>query len=91
MYIIVHIIQMIIVLAENQKAGMILQSLNDFEINLNNSWLIGDKMSDIECAKNGNIPNRILISEDVVDGKDFLLAKSLLDSVKYKKVGKYEI
>ena len=30
---------------------MILQSLNDFEINLNNSWLIGDKMSDIECAK----------------------------------------
>ena len=58
---------------------------NEFKKNLNNSWLIGDKMSDIECAKNGNIPNRILISEDVVDGKDFLLAKSLLDSVKYIK------
>ncbi|PRM87189.1 D-glycero-beta-D-manno-heptose 1,7-bisphosphate 7-phosphatase [Aliarcobacter cryaerophilus] len=67
------------------KAGMILQSLNDFEINLNNSWLIGDKMSDIECAKNCNIQNRILISEDVVDSKDFLVAKSLLDSVKYIK------
>ena len=67
------------------KTGMILQSLNDFEIDLNNSWLIGDKISEIKCAKNGNIPNRILISEDVVDSKDFLLAKSLLDSVKYIK------
>ena len=67
------------------KTGMILQSLNDFEINLNNSWLIGDKISDIECAKNGNIPNRILINENIVDSKDFLLAKSLLDSVKYIK------
>ena len=67
------------------KAGMILQSLNDFEIDLNNSWLIGDKISDIECAKNANIPNRILINENIVDSKDFLLAKSLLDSVKYIK------
>ena len=67
------------------KDGMILQSLNDFEIDLNSSWLIGDKISDIECAKNGNIQNRILISEDVVDSKDFLVAKSLLDSVKYIK------
>ena len=67
------------------KTGMILQSLNDFEINLNNSWLIGDKMSDIKKKKNGNIPNRILINENIVDSKDFLLAKSLLDSVKYIK------
>ena len=35
------------------KSGMILQSLNDFSIDLENSWLIGDKLSDIECAKNG--------------------------------------
>ncbi len=71
------------------KAGMILQSLNDFEINLNNSWLIGDKMSDIECAKNGNIPSRILISEDVVDGKRFFASKIITRFSKiYKKVGK---
>ena len=67
------------------KTGMILQSLNDFEIDFNNSWLIGDKIIDIECAKNGNIPHRILINENIVDSKDFLLAKSLLDSVKYIK------
>ena len=30
--------------------GMIEQSLNDFNIDLKNSWLIGDKISDIETA-----------------------------------------
>ncbi len=42
--------------------GMIKQSQKDFEIDLKNSWLIGDKTSDIETAINANIPNRILIS-----------------------------
>lgn len=42
--------------------GMIEQSQKDFEIDLKNSWLIGDKTSDIETAINANIPNRILIS-----------------------------
>ncbi len=44
------------------NTGMIQQSLNDFDIDLTNSWLIGDKTSDIETAMNANIPNRILIS-----------------------------
>ena len=67
------------------KTGMILHSLTDSEITLNTSWLLGDDFRGLLCAQHGNIPNRILISEDVVDGKDFLLAKSLLDSVKYIK------
>lgn len=46
------------------KIGMITQSLNDFDIDLQNSWLIGDKTSDIQTAINANIPNRILIGED---------------------------
>lgn len=46
------------------KIGMITQSLNDFDIDLQNSWLIGDKISDIQTAINANIPNRILIGED---------------------------
>lgn len=46
------------------KIGMITQSLNDFDIDLQNSWLIGDKASDIQTAINANIPNRILIGED---------------------------
>ena len=46
------------------KIGMITQSLNDFSIDLQNSWLIGDKTSDIQTAINANIPNKILIGED---------------------------
>ena len=46
------------------KIGMITQSLNDFSIDLQNSWLIGDKTSDIETAINANIPNKILIGKD---------------------------
>ena len=33
------------------KIGMIQQSLNDFNIDLENSWLIGDKKSDIEMSR----------------------------------------
>lgn len=46
------------------KIGMITQALNDFNIDLQNSWLIGDKTTDIQTAINANIPNRILIGED---------------------------
>ncbi|QKF72683.1 D,D-heptose 1,7-bisphosphate phosphatase [Aliarcobacter faecis] len=67
------------------KEGMILQSLNDFKIDLENSWLIGDKISDIECAKNGNIANKILIDKKESSNKDFFVAKSLIDSLKYIK------
>ncbi|RBQ31262.1 D-glycero-beta-D-manno-heptose-1,7-bisphosphate 7-phosphatase [Arcobacter sp. FW59] len=62
--------------------GMILQSLNDFDINLNNSWLIGDKISDIECGKNAKIKNRILISsKEYKNSEDFLVAKSLFETI----------
>lgn len=67
------------------KNGMILQSLNDFSIDLKNSWLIGDKISDIECAKNGNIANKILIDEEKVSNSEFFVAKNLFDSLKYIK------
>ena len=67
------------------KAGMILQSLNDFDIDLQNSWLIGDKKSDIECAKNGKIGNSILISKEDEKHKECFVAKNLFDSLKYIK------
>lgn len=46
------------------KPEMINKAIKDFDIDRNNSWLIGDKISDIETAINANIPNRILISND---------------------------
>ncbi|BCD67616.1 D-glycero-beta-D-manno-heptose 1,7-bisphosphate 7-phosphatase [Nitratiruptor sp. YY09-18] len=41
--------------------GMIMQAAKEHEIDLSSSWLIGDKMSDIEAAKNAGIPNTILL------------------------------
>ena len=58
------------------KIGMITQSLNDFTIDLERSWLIGDKTSDIDTAINANIPNKILIGKDTTN---------LLDTIKIIK------
>ena len=44
------------------KAGMIKKAIEKYDIDLNNSWLIGDKLTDIEAAINGKIKNHILIS-----------------------------
>jgi D-glycero-D-manno-heptose 1,7-bisphosphate phosphatase len=41
--------------------GMIDNILQNHEVDLDNSWLIGDKSSDIQCAKNANIKNTIQV------------------------------
>ncbi len=61
--------------------GMILQSLNDFNIDLQNSWLIGDKVSDVETAINAKIGNKILISSDIKENKEYLVARSLFATI----------
>ena len=63
------------------KIGMIIQALNDFEIDLTNSWLIGDKQSDIQTAINANIPNRILISEKNEINSNSFITNKLLDTI----------
>ena len=60
--------------------GMIQQSLNDFDIDLKNSWLIGDKISDMQTAINANIPNKILISNKKNNLK-LNIANSLLETI----------
>ena len=58
--------------------GMIENACKDFDIDLENSWLIGDKITDIQTAINANIKNYILIdSKD----PDIITAKSLLDTI----------
>ncbi len=54
------------------NTGMIENILKNYEIDLENSWLIGDKDSDIQCAKNANIKNTI----QVLSGHCFEEAKS---------------
>jgi D-glycero-D-manno-heptose 1,7-bisphosphate phosphatase len=43
------------------KIGMIEQALEEFEIDLAHSWIIGDKQSDINLAHNAHISNSIAI------------------------------
>ena len=43
------------------KTGMIDNITKNFQIDFKNSWLIGDKESDIECGKNSGIQNTIQV------------------------------
>ena len=43
------------------ETGMIEQALNHYAIDLKNSWMIGDKESDIDLALNAGIGNSIYI------------------------------
>lgn len=67
------------------KIGMITQANNDFNIDLENSWLIGDKISDIQTAINANIKNTILIKSSYNKEKDQKIASytanSLFDTI----------
>ena len=63
---------------------MITQAKKDFDIDLENSWLIGDKTSDIQTAVNANIKNNILI-KNLYNKNDkniaSFTAKSLFDAI----------
>ncbi|RAP35569.1 D-glycero-beta-D-manno-heptose-1,7-bisphosphate 7-phosphatase [Candidatus Marinamargulisbacteria bacterium SCGC AAA071-K20] len=43
--------------------GMILNAKEEFDIDLDKSWLIGDKLTDIEAGENAKINNLILFQE----------------------------
>ncbi len=61
------------------KTGMIDNILKNFKIDLGNSWLIGDKNSDIICARNSGIKNTI----QVKSGHSFDETKSEADYICY--------
>ena len=63
------------------NTGMIQQSLNDFDIDLKNSWLIGDKISDMQTAINANIPNSILISNEKNHSEVTNIVNNLLETI----------
>ncbi len=48
-------------LCRKPLTGMIDNILENYSIDLQNSWLIGDKSSDIQCAINANIKNTIQV------------------------------
>ena len=63
------------------KIGMITQAMGDFDIDLNKSWLIGDKISDIQTAINSNIKNNILIKSSYQKEDDEKIASFTANSL----------
>ena len=64
--------------------GMIDNILANFDIDLENSWLIGDKSSDITCAKNANIKNTIQVRSGhkfSSSNADFVIEKLSVENI----------
>jgi D-glycero-D-manno-heptose 1,7-bisphosphate phosphatase len=68
------------------KTGMIDKISQNFEIDFENSWLIGDKQSDIECANNSGIKNTI----QVRSGHEFesSIANFVIDKLDFNEISR---
>lgn len=53
------------------SSGMIDEILKDYKIDLEASWMIGDKQSDIDLAHNSNIKNSIAIGDRVIKNSNY--------------------
>jgi len=61
--------------------NMILDFVQQYNIDLTRSWLIGDKQSDIDSAINANIDNHILVKSGHVVDENKSSAKFILNSI----------
>ncbi len=66
------------------KCGMVENILKEFNINLKNSWLIGDKQSDIDLSKNCNIKNSIAIGNRDIIGATYSF-KTIFEAYNFLK------
>ena len=64
------------------KTGMIDQAKKLFQIDFKNSWLIGDKDSDIKTAHNAGIPNTVQVMTGHSFDEKGSKASFILDSIK---------
>ena len=64
------------------KIGMIKEAANTLEIDFHNSWLVGDKDSDIQTAINAHIPNTIQVRSGHTFEKEKSKALYIIDSIK---------
>jgi D-glycero-D-manno-heptose 1,7-bisphosphate phosphatase len=72
------------------QTGMIDDILSYHEIDLKNSWMIGDKQSDIDLAKNSKIQNSIAIGERKIENAT-LAFQTILECKDYMEVNKDRI
>ena len=69
--------------------GMIEQACRDFEIDLENSWMIGDKKLDVELGINANLKTALVLTGygkshvNELDQNPDVIAKDLLEAVRF--------
>lgn len=62
------------------KTGMFKKAKNEFDIDMKNSWMIGDKQSDIQAGINAGIPNTVFVSNSTCKEASYSV-KSILDII----------
>ncbi|MBT4910665.1 MAG: D-glycero-beta-D-manno-heptose 1,7-bisphosphate 7-phosphatase [Alphaproteobacteria bacterium] len=67
------------------KPGMLVDAQNQYNINLEKSWMIGDKEADIEAANLAGINNTILLRSGHLINESNSNAKFIIDSIKQSK------
>ena len=69
-------------LCRKPKTAMIDNILKNYSVDLEKSWLIGDKSSDIKCAKNAKIKNTIQVKSGHSFDEKESVADFVCDSIK---------
>ena len=67
------------------KPGMLNQAIRKYNVDLRNSWMIGDKETDIEAANLAGINNTILLRSGHLINESNSNAKFIIDSIKQSK------
>ena len=66
---------------------MILDAVKEMDIDLENSWVIGDSLRDIECARNLKMKSLLVLSGEIKDKKNLdrccVTMRNLEDAVDY--------
>ena len=62
------------------KTAMFERAKKEFGIDMQNSWMIGDKLSDIEAGKNAGILNTVFINNHICKESSYSV-KSILDII----------
>jgi len=64
------------------RTKLVEELIQKYKIDPDKSWFIGDKQSDMECAENAGIKNKILVSDDV-ESKKYKVVRNITDINKH--------
>ncbi len=67
------------------QTGMLKAAKKQFDIDMKNSWMIGDKESDMLVGKNAGVENRIFVSEIGTSNEGSFHVKNVKDIMKIVK------